>query len=215
MAFEEAQYIFIHSDDNDVFALAVNWVHTLKIKAKVIILRLSNNENIFINIVTGELGLLASNLLPLYVLTGNDHLSFPYNKRKITALKLLKQKIFLNLNNFGNLETSEDDVIKMVRTIFNLLYGSTNLSLPMNKLRYKMYASMINIPSLKCLPPTDNNLMFHILRAHSDCRPIHQRSFAAKQHPNINIGDMVGILRVIITTKSLQLIQDLYPLLIS
>ena len=74
MALEGAQNIFIHTDDTDVFVLAVHWVHTFKIKANVIIRRLSNNENISINKVTEELGPLASNLLPLYILTGNDHL---------------------------------------------------------------------------------------------------------------------------------------------
>ena len=57
----------------------------------------------------------------------------------------------------------------------------------MNKLRYKIYASKVNPSSLKCLPLTDNNLWFHILRAHADC--ILQKSFAAKQPPNINITD--------------------------
>ena len=75
----------------------------------------------------------------------------------------------------------------MGRAIFNLLCGSMDLSLPMNKLRYKIYASKVKPPSLKCLPPTDNNLRFHILRAHADC--ILQKSFAAKQPPNINITD--------------------------
>ena len=102
-------------------------------------------------------------------------------------MKLLKHKDCPNLNNFGNLETTEDDVIKMGRAIFNLLYGSTDLRLPINKLRYKIYASKVNPPSLKCLPPTHNNSRFHILRAHTDC--ILQKSFAAKQPPNINITD--------------------------
>ena len=83
MALEGAHNIFIHSDDTDVFVLAVHWVHTLKIKANVIIRRLSNNNNVCINKVTEELGPLASNLLPLCILTGNDHLLFPLIKERL------------------------------------------------------------------------------------------------------------------------------------
>ena len=98
----------------------------------------------------------------MHALTGCDTTSYPFGKGKQTALKFLSK---VNLQSIGDSCSNKDDVLAAGRHFFSLLYGS-QLEMPMEKLRHKIFTSRIASPKIKSLPPTDGALTQHILRCH-------------------------------------------------
>ncbi len=72
------------------------------------------------------------------------------------------------MNTLGNPDAPIKDVITAGQEFMCLLYGS-NVVMPMNQLRHKIFSSKKTTPQIKSLPPTDAALEAHILRAHVQC----------------------------------------------
>jgi len=109
---------------------------------------------------------LVETLLALYVISGCDTCSSPYNKGKrisaSVALSLFRS--IPNIAHFGlgaDISVSES-VFTEARTFFTLLYGKNDQFDTMDMLRQHVFAS--GRPDLRYLPPTEDAFRLHIKR---------------------------------------------------
>ena len=152
------------ADDNDIFVLLIFFIWKWKADIQVT-MKKTDGTVIDINKSASNLGRSANRLLALHALTGCDSTSYPYRKGKVTALKQLKSDESKDLECFGEISTDKKDLIAAGRRFFCRLYGQKQTT-TMNKLRYKLFAGKKSTPKVKTLPPTDEALEAHILRAH-------------------------------------------------
>ena len=89
------------------------------------------------------------------------------NKGKLTALSKLREGNFPELYSVVGEETATlEDLLKTGQTLFAALYGQSKCA-SLNVVRYTIYTKRKGKPPLvKLLPPTDKNLLLHMLRAH-------------------------------------------------
>ena len=115
-----------------------------------------------INATAIKLGLKCSQLLAMHALTGSDSTSYPFDKGKISGLKILKKHTDIGLEIHGHIGAEKDEIRVIGNKFFSILYSSS-LPVAMNELRYKLFRST---PDIRSLPPTDEALFKHILRCH-------------------------------------------------
>ena len=123
----------------------------------------------------------------MHALSGCDPVSYPYGKGKKSALKVLMN------NDIDGLQyvLGEPDIIQgqlkaTAGAFFLALYGQKKTD-SLNSARYKMYMSRKKPPPLKKLPPTDNNLQLHVLRAHLQMM---LWKAADQRHPPVDARDI-------------------------
>ena len=115
----------------------------------------------------------------MHALSGYDPVSYPYGKGKKSALKVLMNNDIDGLQDvLGAPDISQGQLKATAGAFFLALYGQKKTD-SLNSARYKMYTSRKKPPPLKKLPPTDNHLQLHVLRAHlcfgrQQIRGIHQ-----------------------------------------
>ena len=98
-------------------------------------------------------------------MSGCDTVSYPFGKGKISALKLLDLDL-PGLDDVLGQPGATSAELKATGVAFFLpLYGQTRCS-TLNEARVRLFTKQKKPPPLKKLPPTDANLMLHVLRAH-------------------------------------------------
>lgn len=163
---EGRKVIRILSDDTDVFVLLVYWVKKLSI-TNVVEMEKWDGSVLNINKTVADLGDKSLQLLGMHAVTGCDTVSYPFNKGKLTALSKLRDGDFPELYSvLGEEAATHEDLLKVGQKFFGALYGQPKCT-SMNAARHVIYTKKkAKPPSLKSLPPTDANLLLHMLRAH-------------------------------------------------
>ena len=158
--------IRILSDDTDGFAILIFWVRKLSIKALVQMEKWDGTV-LHINNIVAALGDTSLQLLGMHAVTGCDTVLYPFNKGKLTALSKLREGNFPELYSVVGEETAMlEDLLRRGQTFFAALYGQPKCTYS-NAVRYTIYTKKKGKPPLvKSLPPTDKNLLLHMLRAH-------------------------------------------------
>ena len=120
-----------------------------------------------VNDIAVALGDKSLQLLGMHAVTGCDTVSYPFKKGKLIALSKLQQGNFPELYYVVGEETvTHEDLMRTGRNFFAALYSQPKCS-SMNTARYMIYTKKKGKPPLvKSLPPTDKNLLLHMLRAH-------------------------------------------------
>ena len=157
--------IRILNDDTDVFVLLVYWAWKANVQSTVQMEKW-NGTILDINTTNRGLGDRCQGLLGMHALLGCDTASYPCGKGKTSAQKVLLGKNIPGLNTvLGEPDATHRDLKDTGTEFFIALYGQKK-SKSMSNTRYQIYSGSKKLPKLKKLPPTDANLMLHILRAH-------------------------------------------------
>ena len=125
------------------------------------------NGDVFdINQTVQELGpRKCSQLLGLHAISGCDTVSYPFGKGKKSALKLLDLDLPGLDDVLGECEATSEELKATGNSFFLPVYNETGCS-TMNAARVRLFTKKKKPPALKKLPPTDENMMLHILRTH-------------------------------------------------
>ena len=162
---DDAQTIRILSDDTDVFILLVYWTSKKQITAKIQMERW-NGDVLDISETVKKLGpRKCSQLLGVHAMSGCDTVSYPFGKGKISALKLLELDLPGLDGVLGQPGATSAELKATGDSFFLPLYGQTRCS-AMNEAHVRLFTRQKKPPALKKLPPTDANLVLHVLRAH-------------------------------------------------
>ena len=160
-----AQTIRILSDDTDVFVLLVYWTSRNQVVAKIQMEKW-NGDVLDVNETVKRLGpRKCSQLLGLHALSGCDTVSYPFGKGKPSALKVLDMDIPGLDEVLGEPEATHAQLKATADSFFLPFYGQQSCT-TMNEARARFFRSSKKPPPLKKLPPTDDNLQMHVLRAH-------------------------------------------------
>ena len=102
--------------------------------------------------------------LGMHAVTGCDIVSYHFKKGKLTALSKLQQGDFPELYCVVGDETAtHENLMRTGQNFFAALYGQPNCS-SMNTARYMIYTKKNGKPPfVKSLPPTDKNMLLHLL----------------------------------------------------
>lgn len=160
------EVVCVLSDDTDVFVLLVYWVYRHQIQATV---QMEQWDGTVwdINKTCDQLGPKCLQILGMYNVTGSASTSYLFVKGKVSALNILMAGDFPELNSaLGELDASHEQLVQVGQTFFCTLYvqkpGTT-----MSETRYRIYTRKSGkLPKLMSLPPTEQNLFLHILRAY-------------------------------------------------
>ncbi len=160
----EMSIVQIVSDDTDVFLLLVYWVYKASIQSKI---RMERWDGMIldINATCANLGLKCLQLLGMYALSGCDTTSYPYGKGKIRALNTLLSEEFPGLADIGEVSMTKEDLLQAALPFFRTLYQQPPET-SMESARFNLFAKKRNTPKIMALPPTSDNLSYHVLRAH-------------------------------------------------
>ena len=120
-----------------------------------------------VNETCAKLGEKCLQLLSLHYLTGSDTTSFLFGKGKIRALKILKNGLLPNLDTvLGEADTAQEELKTIGESFFCIMYGYPS-GTKIGDVRYQMYTKKKSKALvLQALPPTEQNMFLHILRAH-------------------------------------------------
>ena len=165
---EYSKVVRILSDDTDVFVLLVYWVWKAQLYTSCRVQMENWNGRILdINATCIQLGSKCLQLLGLHALTGCDTVSYPFSKGKVGALKILQTADFPDLSDkLGEEETSKEELLVIGQTVFDALYNQLP-GTKMSQARYNLYTRKKGKPlRIMALPPTDENLLLHVQRAH-------------------------------------------------
>ena len=160
----QLEHIQIKADDTDIFLLLLHYYWSYKPDTQITMKTFGGNV-IDINATSIKLGSKCSQLLAMHALTSSDSTSYPFNKGKISGLKILKKHTDIGLERLGNVEAEKVEIRVIGNKFFSLLYSSS-VPMAMNKLRYKLFSTSRSTPDIRSLPPTDEALFQHILRSH-------------------------------------------------
>lgn len=111
---------------------------------------------------------LSGTLLSVYVLTGCDTVSYPFNKGKKRVLTAVLDHLE-DLSVLGSMGESEnervltEEMFRVVCHLFSILYGREDFEGTADELRAHLYGHFKG--DLRCLPPTEDALKQHALRA--------------------------------------------------
>ena len=181
-----AKSIRILSDDTDVFVLAVYWCWKKNIKSSVYIEKWDHTLLDVSKTVKG-LGARCANILGVHALSGCDTVSFAFGKGKATAVSILKNKDLPDMDAvFGNETATQDQILTVGRDFILKLYGQAEAA-SMHEARFNLFRKRQKPPPLKCLPPTDANLVLYCLRAH--LQVMLWKSADVRSPPVVNICD--------------------------
>ena len=155
--------IRIISDDTDVIILLVFWVRKLMITYLAQLEKWDGSE-LHVSDIAAALGDKSLQILGMHAVTGCDTVSYPFKKGKLTALSKLQQGDFPEICSVvGEGTATHEDLMRTGQNLFSALYGQPNCS-SMNTARYIIYTKKKGKPPLvKSLPPTDKNLLLHML----------------------------------------------------
>ena len=160
-----ASVIRILCDDSDVFILAVYWMWKKQVKCHVQFEKWDHTV-LDVNVTVAALGAKCQDLLAIYALSGCDTVPFPCSKGKLIALKVIQNNDIAGLDTvLGREDATLDQIKKTAEEFFRALYGQKKAA-SLNDARCRVYKSRKKNPALKNLPPTDQNLLLHTLRAH-------------------------------------------------
>ena len=160
-----AQTIRILSDDTDVFVLLEYWTSRMRVVAKIE-MEMWNGDILDINETVQRLGpKKCSQLLGIHALSASDTVSYPFGKGKKSEHKLLEIDIPGLDQVLGQPGATHAQLQETAYTFFLPLYGQKGC-ITMNDARAHFYRGHKKPPPLKKLPPTDANLLLHVLRAH-------------------------------------------------
>ena len=103
----------------------------------------------------------------MHYLTGSDTTSYLYGKGKLKAISTLLRDHFSGLDKvLGEQEATQADLMATANKFMCSLYGVTP-GTSMGQARYQLYTKKGGKPlKYMALPPTDSNLMLHMLRVH-------------------------------------------------
>ena len=105
-------------------------------------------------------------LMGMNVLSGSDTVSYPFNKGKISAMNILQAGDFPELCQVMGEEGTRSDSIGTGQKLFAALYGQP-LGTTTSEARYRIYSRKTGKPMrIMALSPTEENLYFHVRRAH-------------------------------------------------
>ena len=91
--------------------------------------------------------------------------SFPCGKGKVSALKVLESTQDIEFELIGDENTSKTELLDVARQFFLALYGQKNAK-TLAQARFNIFKKRTKPPQLKNLPPTEQNFIYHALRAH-------------------------------------------------
>ncbi len=181
------QVIRILSDDTDVFVMLVYWVYRHKIQSTV---QMQRWDGVVwdINATCPQLGPKCLQLLGMHFITGSDATSYLYGKGKVSALKTLRTGDFTALETaLGELDATHAQLMEVGQSFICALYGQKQ-GTSMCEARYQLYSRKSGkLLKLMALPPTEQNLFLHILRAH--LQTILAKSADKQAPPDIEITD--------------------------
>ena len=159
-----AQTIRILSDDTDVFILLVYWTSRMQVVANIHMEKW-NGDVLNVNKTVKRLGSRkCSQLLGVHALSGCDTVSYPFGKGKQSAMKLLEVDIPGLDQVLGQPGATHAQLKATADSFFLPLYGQNSCTTMMRQSTHSR--SRKKPPPLKKLPPTDDNLQLHVLRAH-------------------------------------------------
>ena len=185
-AASSAETVRIVCDDTDVFVLLVYWTWRKTIR-KNIQMEKWDGTVLDIHATVVKLGEKCSQLPGMHALSGCDTVSYPYGKGKKSALKVLMNNDIDGLQDvLGEPDISQGQLKATAGAFFLALYRQKKTD-SLNSSRYKMYMSRKKPPPLKKLPPTDNNLQLHVLRAHLQMM---LWKAADQRHPPVDARDI-------------------------
>jgi hypothetical protein len=179
--------IRILSDDTDIFILLVYWMYQHEIQAAVQ-MEPWNGVIWDINATCTELGPKCLQILGMHYLTGSDATSYLYGKGKVSALKVLRAGDFPGLYTaLGEIDATQAELMDAGQSFICALYGQPP-GTAMSKVRYLMYTKKSGkLMKLMSLPPTEQNLILHIQRAH--LQTILAKSADLLAPPELNITE--------------------------
>ena len=157
--------IYIHGDDTDIFVLLVFYCHKWQADVKMY-MKLYCGAIIDINRTVDQLRDKCKILLAVHALTRCDTVSYLSGKGKNTAVKLLNKHQFESLQAFGESDADRDTLVEAGNNFIYCLYKDDNRGLTMNQTRHYLFCSKKDTPKIQSLPPTDDALLQHFLRAH-------------------------------------------------
>ena len=107
-------------------------------------------------------------LFSVYILTGCDTVSYPFNKGKRRVLTealrhIADLKVFGQFGKTENERIPTEETFKAARNLFAILYGRENFKGTVDMLRAHLYGNFKE--DLRCLPPTEDALKQHVLGA--------------------------------------------------
>ena len=185
-AASSAETVRIVCDDTDVFVLLVYWTWRKTIR-KNIQMEKWDGMVLDIHATVVKLGDKCGQLPGMHALSGCDTVSYPYGKGKKSALKVQMNNDIDGLQDvLGEPDISQGQLKATAGAFFPALYGQKKTD-SLNSARYKMYMSRKKPPSFKKLPPTDNNLQLHVLRAHLQMM---LWKAADQKHPPVDTRDI-------------------------
>ena len=151
------------SDDTDVFVLLLYWVYRQKFQARV---QRWDGAVWDINATCAELGPKCLQIMGMHYLTGSDTTSYLYGKGKVSALNTLRAGDFSGLYSaLGEVDATHTQLMEAGQAFFCALYGQQEGHM-MSQARYRLYTRKCGkLLKLMSLPPTERNLLLHIVRA--------------------------------------------------
>ena len=177
--------IRILSDDADVFVILIFWVRKLSTKAPV---QMEKWDGIVLPSIPSWLfsGIEASSFLDCTPPPVNIQCRIP-STRKSSPHSANSEKETSQNYVVGEETAILEDLLKTGQTFFAALHGQPK-STSLNTVRYTIYTKKKGNPPLaKSLPPTDKNLLRHILRTHH--QTIFRKAVEKQVAPAILITD--------------------------
>ena len=102
----------------------------------------------------------------MYVIFALLNLSPTARILTLTTLKAIQNNDIAGLDTvLGREDATLDQIIKTAEEFYRVLYGQKKAA-SLNDARCRVYKSRKKPPALKNLPPTDQNVLLHTLRAH-------------------------------------------------
>jgi hypothetical protein len=160
--------IRILCDDTDVFVLLVYWTWKMQLYSTCNVrMERWNGVVLDVNATCLQLGSKCLEILGMHAITGCDTVSYPFSKGKIGALKTLKAGDFPGLDSvLGEQDVTSVDLMATGQQFFAAMYAQPP-GTSVNVARYKIYSRKKGKPMrIMALPPTENNLLLHMRRAH-------------------------------------------------
>ena len=109
-------------NDTDVFVFLVYWVNRAVLHCKVQMKRWDGSV-LDINATCAALGQKCEQLLAMHALTGCDTTSYPYGKRKVTALNTMISGNFQGLATVGEVSTTHQELLTAAKPFILALYS--------------------------------------------------------------------------------------------
>ena len=159
----QAKSILVACDDTDVLVLLIYFSWKWEVGNTVqIYMKCLCDGKIYRSVE--HLGEACKGIIGLHALTGCDTVSYTFKKGKSTAYTIFLQYPQIGLEILGEDVTSENDLMRLAKTFFSLWYCGKPTT--KESLRHYVFRTHRTTPKLPNMPPTDDALKMHVLRAH-------------------------------------------------